>query len=108
MTLYNENDDRYKDFVIYKIYQKDDPEIFYIGSTLNFKRRKSQHIKNITNRRSRKYKYPVYKYIRELGGIDNFDFEIVEKYPCNSKGEGLLREKEWIKNAKLNVIYKTV
>lgn len=98
-------DDKYKDFVIYKIYQLDNPEILYIGSTLNFSRRKSQHKKSTMNRRSKKYKYPLYKYIRGCGGFNNFTMEIVEEYPCKTKADGLKREKELIEfyKAKLNI-----
>jgi hypothetical protein len=96
----------YNDFVIYKIYPKDDPTSLYIGSTVNFKRRKSQHIKNTTNRVSKKYRYPLYQYIRALGGIDKFEFEILEKFPCKTKIEGLTREKECMEiyGGKLNSI----
>jgi len=98
-------EDKYKNFVIYKIYQTNDPSMLYIGSTIDFKRRRSQHIKNTTNKRKRSYRYPLYKYIRQIGGFDKFNIEIVEEYPCESKGAGLLREKELIKslNANLNI-----
>lgn len=98
-------DDKYKDFVIYKIYQTDNPDIIYIGSTLNFNRRKSQHKKSTINKRSKKYKTPLYKYIRGCGGFEKFNMELVEEYPCKTKREGLLREKELIEKfkAKLNV-----
>jgi len=98
-------ENKYKNFVIYKIYQTNDPSMLYIGSTINFKRRKGQHIKNTTNKRKRSYRYPLYKYIRQIGGFDKFTIEIVEEYPCECKGTGLLREKELIKslNANLNI-----
>jgi len=91
---------------IYKIYQKDDPTIFYIGSTNNFNRRKSQHQKAINNKRSRKYRYPLYKYIRALGGFDLFDFEIIKEHQINTRGEGLLIEQNLIDvmKPKLNTI----
>ena len=97
--------EKYDNFVIYKISQIDDPEICYIGSTTCFSRRKSQHKKNTNNRVSKKYKYPLYQYIRSLGGIQNFKFEIIEKYPCKTKQEGLQREKELINlhKSKLNI-----
>lgn len=95
---------KYDNFIIYKITEIANPEIMYIGSTLNYNRRKYQHIKNCSNRVSKKYKYPLYKYVRQCGGFDKFDFSIVEKYPCKTKGEGLQREKELIDlyNCKLN------
>jgi len=86
----------YENFVIYKIYHPDSPDIFYIGSTKKFGSRKSNHKKNCVNRVSKKYHYPLYKYIRELGGWDNFKIEIYLKYPCKTKMEGLLKEQEVI------------
>ena len=40
-----------------------------------------------------------------MGGWDNFNIEILEKYPCETKQQGLLREKELISihGAKINV-----
>lgn len=93
-------------FCIYKIYQKDNPDIFYIGSTNNFSSRKSNHKKNCNNKVSKKYKYPLYQYIRACGGWDNFIIEEYLKFPCNSKGEGLQKEQEIIDllKPKLNAI----
>jgi len=95
---------KYQNFVIYSITSITDPTDIYIGSSINFKRRKAQHIKNLRNRASKAYKYPLYQYMRLTGGIDNYVFEIVEKYPCETKEEGLMREKILIEqyNAKLN------
>lgn len=87
---------KYDNFVIYKIYPKSDINNLYIGSTTNFSQRKSQHKKNTSNKRSKKYSYPLYQFIRALGGWDNFNMEILEKYPCKTKQDGLLREKELI------------
>jgi hypothetical protein len=96
----------YNNFVIYKIYNPVNPEIFYIGSSKNFSSRKSNHKKYCINKVSKKYNYPIYQYIRALGGWDSFVMEIYEKYPCNSKGEGLQREQEIIDllKPKLNTI----
>lgn len=97
---------KYGSFCIYKIYQQSIPDMVYIGSTTNFSSRKSMHKKNCNNRSSKKYKYPLYQYIRACGGWETFIFEKVEDYPCNSRGEGLKREQELINqyNAKLNSI----
>ena len=95
---------KYDNFVIYKIYQEELPEMIYIGSTTNFSSRKSNHKKNCNNRVSKKYKYPLYQYIRGCGGWGEFKMSIIEKYPCKSSVEGLQREKELIElyGAKLN------
>jgi hypothetical protein len=95
---------KYNKFVVYKIYQPKYPELIYIGSTTNFSSRKSNHKKYCKNRVSKKYHYPLYKYIRNCGGFETFNMEIIEEYPCKTKNEGLQREKELIElhNAKLN------
>jgi hypothetical protein len=95
---------KYEKFVIYKIYQKSNPDIVYIGSSINFSKRKSSHKKYCSNKSSKKYKCVLYSYIRACGGWDKFDMEIIEKYPCKSLIDGLLKEKEMIEkyNAKLN------
>lgn len=97
---------KYDNFCIYKIYQPEVPEMIYIGSTINFSQRKSNHKKYCNNKVSKKYKYPIYQYIRGCGGWEKFTISIVEKYPCKSKTEGLQREKELIDlyKAKLNTI----
>jgi len=98
---------KYDNFVIYKIYQPEVPEMVYIGSTTNFSQRKSNHKKNCKNRVSRKYSIPLYQYIRGCGGFEKFNMEIIERYPCKTKAEGLLRENELIDfhKAKLNTIH---
>lgn len=97
---------KYDNFCIYKIYQNSNPNFIYIGSTTNFSSRKSSHKKNTTNKVSKKYNYPLYQFIRGCGGFEKFNIEIVEKFPCKSKEEGLRREKELIDlyNSKLNSI----
>jgi predicted GIY-YIG superfamily endonuclease len=97
---------KYENFIIYKIYQPSVPDMLYIGSSTNFSQRKSNHKKYCHCKTSKKYKYPLYQYIRGCGGFGNFNIEIVEKYPCKTKEEGLRREKELIEfyDAKLNTI----
>ena len=94
---------KYDKFVIYKIYPIDNPESLYIGSTTNFSRRKSQHKKNTYNRVSKKYNYPLYQFIRALGGWDKFKIDVLEKFPCKTKQEGLTKEKELIEKYGANI-----
>jgi len=68
----------------------------YIGSTVNFNRRKQQHKKATTNKRGGTYYCILYRYIRKCGGWDNFIMEKILDYPCETKHEGLLKEKEYI------------
>ena len=68
----------------------------YIGSTVCFNRRKAQHKKAVYNRRGGTYLCMLYRYIRKCGGWDNFTMEKILDYPCETKHEGLLKEKEYI------------
>jgi len=86
----------YENFVIYKIYQSTTPEVYYIGSTSNFSSRKSHHKKNTNNRVGKLYNLPLYKYIRSVGGWETFNIEIIDRYPCKTKNEGLIKEQEYI------------
>lgn len=79
-------------FYIYKIYEIANEDIFYIGSTNNFKKRKHSHKRCITNKRSKKYKLKLYKYIRECGGWDKFNMVIMEEIETDIKKECLIRE----------------
>ena len=92
-------------FCIYKIYDKNCNDIFYIGYTNNFNRRKCSHKKSTTNKKSKKYKLKLYTYIRECGGWDNFVMEVIEY--VEDRIIGLKREKELILELKpqLNVMY---
>ena len=101
---------KYDKFCIYKIYQPELPDLIYIGSTTNFSQRKSQHKKNINNKVSKKYNYPLYQYMRGCGGFEKFKIEIIEHYPCKNKLEGLKKEQELIDlhKAKLNTIKSSV
>lgn len=103
---------KYKKFCIYQIYLKgiqNDDNCRYIGSTINFNRRKAQHRKNTTNKRSKYYNSSLYVFIRKMGGFDNFIFEKIIDYPCESREQGLLKEKEYIQSTKslLNTIHST-
>ena len=65
---------------VYKIKCRD-PTIteFYIGSSTNFHRRKITHKSDCNSLNSIKYNYKVYKFIRNNGGFNNWEFEIEQK-----------------------------
>ena len=94
-----END--YKNSVIYRIYCKN-PDILecYIGSTIDFKKRIKTHKTCINNRNKHSYNYKIYQFIRENGGWDNFDKEILEYYPCNNEEDLKIKEQEYISRFK--------
>ena len=62
-----------QDYIFYKIVCLDDScDLFYIGSTANWKARNYNHKRNCTNEKSKGYNYKVYKTIRANGGWCNF------------------------------------
>ena len=64
----------YSNAIIYQICCKDlSVKDVYVGSTTNLAQRRSRHKSNCTNENSRGYTYPVYRFIREHGGFDNWE-----------------------------------
>jgi len=92
-----EFDSKYSNGQIYWIHCRDAKiNEFYVGSTCNFSNRRLKHIRACTNPRDNAYNSPVYKYIRENGGWNNFTMDTIEPYPCDNKLELLINEQEWI------------
>tara|TARA_R110002126_G_scaffold263008_1_gene406003 strand:+ start:71 stop:682 length:612 start_codon:yes stop_codon:yes gene_type:complete len=81
---------------IYKIVSKIDRNKCYIGSCWNFTRRKREHKYRCYNENCREYNYPVYKYIRENGGLDNFEFYTIECKNFDSSRERSQAEQTYI------------
>ena len=79
----------------------------YVGSSCSHTKRKSAHKSNCNNEKSDKYNLPVYRYIRDNGGWDNWEFVLLEKFPCKDKQELVIRERYWFEllGAKLNKNY---
>ena len=67
---------------------------FYVGSTTGLDRRELAHKGACNNVGYRVYNTYVYKFIRAHGGRGNWYVELYEEYPCDSKKELELREKE--------------
>ena len=92
----------YANTIIYKIVCKDlDIKDCYVGSTTNFKSRKTQHrlSHNNPNLKS-KYNMKVYRCIRDNGYWENWDMVMIEQYPCENKYQQFKREREWIEKIK--------
>jgi hypothetical protein len=87
----------YGNGLIYKLCCKD-PIITdeYIGSTCNKNRRKQQHKSCCNNENTKEHNRLVYQFIRANGGFDNFDLIIIEEYPCESKVQLEMKEREYI------------
>tara|TARA_R110002096_G_scaffold158226_2_gene323526 strand:+ start:933 stop:1559 length:627 start_codon:yes stop_codon:yes gene_type:complete len=99
---------KYQNSCIYRIYCKDTNIKFsYIGSTTNIVKRKICHKSSCNNIKSKKYNLKVYKIIRENGGYDNWNFEILETIPCNKYNELIKYEKLYYEkyNSNLNTRY---
>lgn len=90
----------YSDACIYRIIQIDNDDLIYIGSTNCFNRRVQSHKCKWIDEKCSKYSYPLYKYIRGNGGIDNFKFEIIFKVNCYNKYELELIERSYIEDLK--------
>jgi len=80
--------------IVYGLYSIDNDEIFYVGSTIYFKKRIRQHKSNILNEKNIGYNLPVYKYIREnLNNI--YTIKIIEKKEIVEKKDILIYEQFW-------------
>jgi len=85
----------YANTIIYKLFSKNADD-FYIGhTTLNLEDRFKVHC-YYTNKRDSK----LYKYIREHGGIKDWEIETIEEFPCESLVEAKTREAFLIKELK--------
>jgi len=97
---------KYENSVIYKLCHCNDleNENIYIGSTTNFRSRKSEHKSNCNNENKIEYNRLLYQYIRNNGDWDEWQMIPIEKYPCNGKEELKIRERYHIEllKSKLN------
>lgn len=76
----------------------------YVGSTTNFKQRKSGHKRSCNNENSKNHHIKVYQFIRENGGFDNWSMVLVEKVEVNDSYELKKKERKYIEelNSTLN------
>ena len=77
----------------------------YVGHTTDFASRKSDHKRNSINEKSNQYNVPLYNFIRDNGGWDNWDMVLIETRNCSSMLEALKFEREYFEmfNATLNI-----
>ena len=76
---------------VYRLFKN---EMSYIGSTIDLDTRKRLHINNCYNPKSREYRYKVYENIRNNGGFDDFQFEILEYYNESISKKELRQEEQ--------------
>jgi len=90
---------------VYKLKCKDtNITEFYIGSSMNFIKRKQGHKDNTINLNRREYSLPLYMFINVNGGFDNWEFEVINEYKFITKKELNINEQAYIKllDPKLN------
>ncbi len=59
----------------------------YVGSTINLCSRKKQHKSVCKTPENKSYNFKVYKFIRDNGGFDNFEFVVLKEVEVNNKVE---------------------
>ena len=93
----------YSKTIIYKIQHVDNPELLYVGSTTDFTRRKYSHKWRCNNTNSKEYNMKIYKMMRDNGGFDCFNINIIKDFPCNNKQEALIEEDRCMREMKANM-----
>ena len=88
----------YNKGLIYKF--EKDGIVYYVGSTTNFTKRKGQHKNRCCNPNDLKTHYPIYNFIRNNGGWDEFKMLLIENYKCNDANELRAREQYWFNEFK--------
>ena len=67
---------------------------YYVGSTTNMSKRKAQHKRGCYNEKNKDYNYPLYKFIRENEGFDNWVMVMIQSYPeCKTSDELRMHER---------------
>lgn len=90
-------------YIIYRISVAD---YTYIGSTLDFKQRKSGHKSDCKSKGLK-----IYQVIKDNGGWDNCEMVPIEEYECENNTQARIREEYWRReyDAKMNSVksYRT-
>ena len=87
-------------YVIYKICCDEFPAYVYVGSTTNFRVRKSHHKHNCNNENDKSHHLKIYKFIRENGGWDAWRIIVIEELGEVTKTKAHIKEEEY--RVKLN------
>lgn len=78
------------------IWHSNDCNATYIGRTENFESRKKQHISSCNTPNNPDYNKKLYKTMRDYGGVENWNMEIIDRFYANDKRHAEEREQEWI------------
>ena len=84
--------DDYSDSTIYRIYNRNNPNDFYIGSSRCITERISSHYSKCNNENNSHYNLKLYTHIRENGGWGDWVIDGFYSFSCDNDEE--LREKE--------------
>jgi hypothetical protein len=94
----------YSKSIIYKIVCKDTSITeCYVGSTTNLTKRRYTHKFRCNTETDRGYNIYVYKFIREMGGWNNWDMVMIEEYACDNKMKLCKQERYWIETLKASL-----
>ncbi len=83
------------------VYMIHNNENLYIGSTCDFDRRIREHKASCKNENRKEYHFKIYKIIRECGGFDKFNIDIIEKFKLMEDWQEA--EKTYIRNFQPNM-----
>ena len=92
----------YSKGLIYQI--EKDGIVYYVGSSTNFTNRKSTHKTSCNNENDTAYNYPIYTFIRNNGGWDEFKMVLIEYYKCNDANELTAREQHFMNEFKTHLL----
>ena len=97
----------YSNTIFYKIFCKD-PTIkeLYVGLTTNFVQRKHAHKQSCKNEKASNHNCKLYNTIRNAGGWENWEMEIIAFHNCKDSHEAHKKEQEYFEllGATLNSI----
>jgi len=91
----------YENVCFYRIVCNDlDITDCYVGHTTNFAKRKYQHKTTCNNSNDANYNFPIYQFIRDNGGWDNWDMILIEHCKCESSLDAKKKEREYMEQLK--------
>ena len=77
----------------------------YVGSTKDLKDRKRIHKYRCNTPDDEGYNTKVYKFIRNNGGWNNWEIIVILQYPCNSRSDAIIKERELYEKLKESNIF---
>ncbi len=95
----------YRNSCVYRFIYND--ITYYVGSTVNYDKRYGEHKCACNNINGIPYNYPLYAFMRNNGGFEEFTMDIIQYYPdCESDLELRILEQHYydIYNPSLNTI----